>query len=335
MLVVEYQLTTSEVAFIAIRRELKTPRSIISTLLVLFGVFMLTRGKQADFFGYLMAALVSGFLFLRLWLMYREIKANHLFTLRTRLSVGETGILMTTAVSRTERTWQALYSWSQSKKHFYLYIDKKRTVYILIPKRVFTDEQVREFNRYMKKINTYQPSEKRRRTEEISVKEDNLSGVRLPRLPQLNNAKTFVEREDTLTGKVFLSYAREDIYTALRLFNDLRQAGIDVWIDKEHLLPGQNWKTTIRRAIRESRFFLALLSNNSVSKKGYVQKELRHALELLDEYPEPTIFVIPIRIDDCNPTSEKLKELHWVDIFDDWEEGLARIFKTMKSQRMT
>jgi hypothetical protein len=133
--------------------------------------------------------------------------------------------------------------------------------------------------------------------------------------------------------QVFLSYAREDIDAARRLFNDLRNAGVKVWFDKESLVPGQRWKSTIKQAIRDSDFFLALLSAKSLNKTGYVQKELKEALEVFEEYPSTRIFIIPARLDDCHPTDDQLQELDWANMFPDWEEGLARIMRAMGLQK--
>lgn len=132
--------------------------------------------------------------------------------------------------------------------------------------------------------------------------------------------------------RVFLSYAREDTDTAEKVYRDLTKAGLDVWFDKHSLLPGQKWKLEILKAIKESAYFVALLSSQSVSKKGYVQKEVKEALEVLDEYPESDIFIIPVRIDDCNPTNPKLKELQWVDLFPSFEEGIKKIFRSIKPE---
>ena len=44
---------------------------------------------------------------------------------------------------------------------------------------------------------------------------------------------------------------------------------------------------------------IACLSNNLVTKEEYVQKELRFALNIADEKPEGTLYIMPIRIDDC------------------------------------
>lgn len=141
-----------------------------------------------------------------------------------------------------------------------------------------------------------------------------------------------LESGEAFRPKVFLSYASEDVAFARRLFDSLREASIDVWFDKKSLLPGQKWKSAIKEAIRDSRFFIALLSNNSVNKKGYVQKELKEAIDQLDEYPATKVFLIPARIDDCKPLEERLGDLHWVDMFPDYDDGLSRILTTIKSQ---
>ncbi|NPV63728.1 MAG: toll/interleukin-1 receptor domain-containing protein [Methanotrichaceae archaeon] len=130
---------------------------------------------------------------------------------------------------------------------------------------------------------------------------------------------------------VFISYAHEDDEAAVRLYHDLKKAGVNPWIDKENLLPGQNWRTEIKKAIRSSRYFIAVLSTNSVGRKGYVQKEVADALNILDEFPESEIFIIPIRLDDCRPSHEKMGELHWANMFPIWEDGLQKILSTLKS----
>ncbi len=129
--------------------------------------------------------------------------------------------------------------------------------------------------------------------------------------------------------KVFISYAREDIETAKKLYHDLKRAGISPWMDKQDLLPGQNWRVMISKAIQESKYFLAVLSSYSLTKRGFVQKELKMALDILDEFPAEDIFLIPIRIEDCNPEDEKLKYLHWADFFPSYEDGLSQILRVL------
>ena len=96
--------------------------------------------------------------------------------------------------------------------------------------------------------------------------------------------------------KIFLSYAREDMGMAKQLYNDLKRYGLDVWLDTESLLPGDRWKDRIQDAIENSNYFIALLSTKSVNKKGFVQKELKTALEVLDLFLNSKRFILPVRL---------------------------------------
>lgn len=126
---------------------------------------------------------------------------------------------------------------------------------------------------------------------------------------------------------VFLSYAREDIEAASKLYNELVEVGINVWFDKESLVPGAKWRLAIRSAISESRYFIALMSSRSVSKKGFVQSELRQAIEVLDEFPESETYLIPVRLDACEAPHDRLKDFQWVDLFPEWEEGANKLLR--------
>jgi hypothetical protein len=43
-------------------------------------------------------------------------------------------------------------------------------------------------------------------------------------------------------------------------------------------------------------------------------------LEILDKYPESKVFIIPVRLDDCEVSDSKLKEINYVDLFPSWRE---------------
>ncbi|MGH9194413.1 MAG: toll/interleukin-1 receptor domain-containing protein, partial [Acidimicrobiia bacterium] len=58
---------------------------------------------------------------------------------------------------------------------------------------------------------------------------------------------------DEPSRPVFLSYAREDEDTAMRLYEKLSDAGVVVWLDRVALIPGQVWKQEVARAIQRSK----------------------------------------------------------------------------------
>jgi len=132
---------------------------------------------------------------------------------------------------------------------------------------------------------------------------------------------------DKPKARIFLSYAHEDIGMAKRIYNDLKRYGLDVWIDCENLLPGQLWKITIEKTIKQSQYYLLLLSSRSVNKRGFIQKEVRIAYEVLEQCSEDDIYIIPIRLDECEPPI-KIGEINWIDLFpidENYNKGIRKI----------
>lgn len=115
--------------------------------------------------------------------------------------------------------------------------------------------------------------------------------------------------------RVFLCHASQDKPVVQELYAALKNEGwIDPWLDKNKILPGQNWEIAVEKAVANSDVIIVCLSSHSVSKEGYVQKEMRYAYDLALEKPEDTIFLIPVRLDNCD-VPQKLKTFHWVDFF--------------------
>lgn len=131
--------------------------------------------------------------------------------------------------------------------------------------------------------------------------------------------------------RVFISYASEDKTTAEILYNNLRELGCSPWLDRHNLLPGQSWRQEIKKAIEDSEFFIVCLSVNSVTKKGFVQKEMRKGLEMIEELPDGQIFLLPVRIDDCE-IPDSFSEWQWVDLSSD--DGFYKIILAIYTEKM-
>jgi hypothetical protein len=136
--------------------------------------------------------------------------------------------------------------------------------------------------------------------------------------------------------KVFISYAHEDYEAALRFYRELNALNdIEPWLDKECLQPGMRWRPAIRKAIREADFFVALLSNRTGLRRGFINTELNQALEILQEFPEGQIFIVPVRLDNCDLPHHDLREIQYVDFFPDWDSGMAKVLKSFNIKRST
>jgi formylglycine-generating enzyme required for sulfatase activity len=124
--------------------------------------------------------------------------------------------------------------------------------------------------------------------------------------------------------KVFLCHAKADKPAARNLYRYLRSKGMDPWLDEEKLLPGQNWRLEIPKALYASDVIIICLSKNSVDKEGYVQKEIKFALDKAMEMPEDRIFIIPALLEECE-VPESLKNYHWVELFEkNWNRKLMQ-----------
>ena len=126
--------------------------------------------------------------------------------------------------------------------------------------------------------------------------------------------------------KVFLCHAHSDKDAVKILYARLKREGVDVWLDKEKLLPGADWEYEIRKAVRESDVVIVCLSKQ-FNQAGFRQKEVRIALEEADKKPEGEIFIIPARLEECD-NLESLSKWHWVDLFE--SNGFQRLILALR-----
>jgi hypothetical protein len=103
---------------------------------------------------------------------------------------------------------------------------------------------------------------------------------------------------------IFLSYASPDRDQVLEHYEWLSRAGHNVWLDQKHILPGQEWDLVINQALDRAALVIAFVSTNSVQRRGYVQREIRRALDRRLEQLADDIFLIPVLLDAVELPSE-------------------------------
>ena len=134
--------------------------------------------------------------------------------------------------------------------------------------------------------------------------------------------------------RVFLAYAAEDRPTVKKIYDALQQAGFEPWMDVVKLMPGQNWPRAIQRAIEVSDFILINFSRRSVSKRGHFQNELRIALDTADRMPLEDIFLVPVRLGECEVPIEIARTTQYIDVFPDFELGMKALTNMMTAQML-
>ncbi len=139
---------------------------------------------------------------------------------------------------------------------------------------------------------------------------------------------------------IFISYRNIDYDLGVaRIVDSLQKGGISVWIDRNSLLPGEDWQIKIQRAIEDGMYFLACFSNNYWNKTtNYMNEELQIAIEQLRKMPDDQIWFIPVKLDDCKiphfniRQNKTLASKQFVKLYKDWDKGINEIIKTIKSK---
>lgn len=131
--------------------------------------------------------------------------------------------------------------------------------------------------------------------------------------------------------RVFLCHSSTDKISVRKLYRGLLETGARPWLDEIDLLPGQLWDREIPAAVRESDAVLVCLSSVSVGKSGYLQREIKYAIDAAEEQTEDSIFLIPARLEDCE-VPERLRRWQWVDLF--MTDGYDRLVTALQARAL-
>jgi len=127
--------------------------------------------------------------------------------------------------------------------------------------------------------------------------------------------------------KVFLCHASEDKKIVLELYHQLKEDGVDPWLDEVDMLPGQEWQHEIPQAVRGADAVLVCLSNDSIDKEGYIQQEAQSVLDVVNKQSDNQIDLILLRLEDCRVPNHLLQR-QWIDLFD--QGGYARLLESLR-----
>lgn len=131
-----------------------------------------------------------------------------------------------------------------------------------------------------------------------------------------------------MNPKVFISHASEDKERFVIDFaSKLRANGVDAWLDKWEMLPGDSLVDKIfEEGIKEADFFIIILSNHSINKP-WVREELNASfVKRIGKNSK----IIPIVLDNCT-VPECLQSTIWENInnHQNYEENFTRILNSI------
>lgn len=131
---------------------------------------------------------------------------------------------------------------------------------------------------------------------------------------------------------IFLSYASQDRERVLPFYDLLDTHGLDPWMDCKKLLGGQNWDYEIKTALDRSEIVVVFVSDNSVDKRGYAQREIKLALDKFEEKVVGDIYIIPVQLD-AGEYPHLLKGIQFLRVAD--EEVNEKLLASIKSANHT
>lgn len=121
--------------------------------------------------------------------------------------------------------------------------------------------------------------------------------------------------------KVFISHSSVDNKFALKLAQDLKEAGIPVWLDVWEIKVGDMIVEKVEEAMAESDFLIVVISKASMNSR-WVQEELSAAKTI--EIGKRGIFILPALIESCKlPPLTASKR--YADFRENYQNGLREI----------
>jgi TPR repeat protein len=124
-----------------------------------------------------------------------------------------------------------------------------------------------------------------------------------------------------VSASAFISYSREDSEFALRLAQDMKAAGANVWLDQIDIKLGHPWDDAIEDALTEAPQMLVILSPAS-SKSSNVRDEIDFALRAGK-------IVVPILYVDC-AIPLRLGRTQRIDFRADYAHGLTHLLDYLR-----
>jgi len=133
--------------------------------------------------------------------------------------------------------------------------------------------------------------------------------------------------------KVFISYSSNDIIKVGRLVKVLRQEkSIEIWVDTERILPGDDLIEKMKEGIREADKFLICISPsfNSKPPTSWVKQELKMAM-LKENKSSDNKLIIPVRIKKGGEIPEEIGRKAYADLSTKkrWEKNISRLIEAI------
>lgn len=131
---------------------------------------------------------------------------------------------------------------------------------------------------------------------------------------------------------IFLSYATPDRSRVTPYFEELEDSGFNVWMDYRRIVAGQTWDFEIRKALDAAVLVVMFFSQNSTDRRGYLQREIKLALDKAEEKLASDIYIIPVLLDESISIPDVVKDIQCVRV---WEDNPCEAIKDAVNRQLS
>jgi hypothetical protein len=131
-----------------------------------------------------------------------------------------------------------------------------------------------------------------------------------------------------MADRVFLSHSSSDKDAVRRLAEDLKRAGVDVWLDVAEIKVGDWISRKIEQGLDDTRYLAIWLTKRAI-ESGWVDTEWRSKFQ--DEISNNSVVVLPLLADNCE-IPRLLRGKRYADFRISYEAGLAQLLEAIGKQ---
>lgn len=130
-------------------------------------------------------------------------------------------------------------------------------------------------------------------------------------------------------AQIFISYSRRDKTFVDELVHDLTDTGYDIWLDREDIVGGESWRTSIVEGISSCSAFVLIVSPHSVASEN-VAKEV----SLAEKYKK---VIIPVIHQECEIPKNMEYQLAMAQqvSMDDYQRGFRQLVRALEKSAGT
>ena len=126
---------------------------------------------------------------------------------------------------------------------------------------------------------------------------------------------------------IFISYSRKDNKTVDEIVARLNSDGVDVWMDREAIRPGELWREAIVKAVDNAYACVLMLSANSVASEN-VRKEV----DLADGADKGLVPLLLTPVELPAKLRYQLAGIQWIEYYRDPEGKYAELLEVLRAR---